>query len=68
MLVFEGGAFLVRATVGVLGALEGRLYGSREEVEGVLSWGGEKGRWSWLEAEKVVEGVRGAGKVEGEAE
>ncbi|RPA84999.1 RabGAP/TBC, partial [Ascobolus immersus RN42] len=39
VLVFEGGAFLVRATVGVVGMLEGRLYGGREEVEGGLGWG-----------------------------
>ncbi|KAL8946787.1 MAG: hypothetical protein Q9222_006865 [Ikaeria aurantiellina] len=61
VIVFDGDAAVVRAVVGVLGWLEGSLYGNREEVLGVLGWNG--GGWG---IEKDVEGfmrlVRDAGK------
>ncbi|KAL8680445.1 MAG: hypothetical protein Q9186_003343 [Xanthomendoza sp. 1 TL-2023] len=61
VMVFDGDAAVVRTVVGLLGWLEGRLYGSREEVLGVLGWRG--GGWG---VERDVEGfmklVRDVGK------
>ncbi|KAL8861099.1 MAG: hypothetical protein Q9178_002612 [Gyalolechia marmorata] len=61
VMIFDGDAAVVRSVVGVMGWLEGRLYGSREEVLGVLGWRG--GGWG---VGKDVEGfmklVRDAGK------
>ncbi|KAL8713552.1 MAG: hypothetical protein Q9220_002414 [cf. Caloplaca sp. 1 TL-2023] len=61
VIVFDGDAAVVRAVVGVMGWLEGSLYGNREEVLGVLGWNG--GGWG---VERDVEGfmrlVRDAGK------
>ncbi|KAL8731785.1 MAG: hypothetical protein Q9166_003232 [cf. Caloplaca sp. 2 TL-2023] len=61
VMVFDGDSAVVRSVVGVMGWLEGRLYGSREEVLGVLGWRG--GGWG---VERDVEGfmklVRDAGK------
>lgn len=60
-MVFDGDAAIVRTVVGVMGWLEARLFGSREEVMAVLGWRG--GGWG---IEKDVEGfmrlVRDAGK------
>ncbi|KAI4252945.1 MAG: hypothetical protein LQ352_003991 [Teloschistes flavicans] len=36
VIVFDGDAAMVRTVVGIMGWLEGRLYGNREEVLGVL--------------------------------
>ncbi|KAL8831586.1 MAG: hypothetical protein Q9170_005227 [Blastenia crenularia] len=61
VMVFDGDAAVVRTVVGVLGWLEPRLFGMREEVMAVLGWRG--GAWG---VEKDVEGfmrlVRDAGK------
>ncbi|KAI4168979.1 MAG: hypothetical protein LQ343_006010 [Gyalolechia ehrenbergii] len=61
VMVFDGDAAIVRTVVGVMGWLEARLFGSREEVMAVLGWRG--GGWG---IEKDVEGfmrlVRDAGK------
>lgn len=62
--VFEGDRALVRAAVGVLLWLEGRLYGGREEVLGLLGWAGRE-RWGVGCEEEFMRGVRAAGKVEG---
>ncbi|KAL9124189.1 MAG: hypothetical protein Q9217_006455 [Psora testacea] len=43
VVVFEGDAAIIRTTVALLGALEARLYGDREEVLGVLGWRGDIG-------------------------
>ena len=39
VLVFDGDAFFIRACVGILAALEHRLYGGKAEVCGLLGWG-----------------------------
>lgn len=62
--VFEGDRALVRAAVGLLGALEARLYGGREEVLALLGWAGREG-WRVGE-EEFVAAVRAAGKVDAE--
>lgn len=61
--VFEGDKALVRAAVGVLGKLEGKLYGDKEAILGVLGWMNE-GRWEVGTEEVFVEAVREAGKVD----
>lgn len=61
--VFEGDKALVRAAVGVLGKLEGKLYGDKEAVLGVLGWMSER-RWEVGNEEEFVEAVREAGKVD----
>lgn len=64
VVVFEGDKALIRAAVGCLGRLEGRLYGGREEVLGVLGWRNE-GVWDVGSEEGFVEeGFREAGKVD----
>lgn len=62
--VFEGDKALIRAAVAVFGRLEGKLYGSKEEVLALLGWMNEKG-WDLGSEEEFMEGVREAGKVEG---
>ena len=61
VMVFDGDAAVVRTVVGIIGWLEGRLYGTRGEVMSVLGWRG--GGWG---VERDVEGfmklVRDAGK------
>ena len=62
---FEGDRALVRALVGVLGALENRLYGSREEILRVLGWEADKEAWRSIGSEEeVMASVRAAGKME----
>ncbi|KAJ9663454.1 hypothetical protein H2201_005662 [Coniosporium apollinis] len=61
--VFEGDRALVRAVVGVLTCLEGRLYGSKEEVLEVLRVG-EGETWRVGSADEFMAGMRSAGKVE----
>ncbi|KAI9739594.1 MAG: hypothetical protein M1834_006312 [Cirrosporium novae-zelandiae] len=62
---FEGDRVLIRVAVAVLGGLEGRLYGSREEVLDLVGWRGRvewgKGKW---EPDEFMKRVRDAGKVE----
>lgn len=59
---FEGDGFLVRAAIGVLMVLESRLYGSRDEVVGMLGWGAKQ--WKLGEEEEFMKIVRAAGKEE----
>ncbi|KAK0659373.1 TBC domain-containing protein C23D3.03c [Lasiodiplodia hormozganensis] len=61
--VFEGDKSLVRAAVGVLDALEGRLYGSREEVLDLLGWSATQ-EWGIKDEDAFMRGVRNAGKVD----
>ena len=63
IFVFEGDKVLVRAAVAVLGRLERRLYGSREEILDVISWRNEK-RWDLGPEEEFITAVRDAGKVD----
>jgi hypothetical protein len=63
IFVFEGDKVLVRAAVAVLGRLERRLYGSREEILDVISWRNEK-RWDLGPEEDFITAVREAGKVD----
>ncbi|KAL8697720.1 MAG: hypothetical protein Q9201_006971 [Fulgogasparrea decipioides] len=61
VVVFDGDAAMVRTAVGIMGWLEGRLYGSREEVLGVLGWRG--GHWGiGRDVEGFMQLVRDAGK------
>ncbi|KAK4992674.1 hypothetical protein LTR50_001009 [Elasticomyces elasticus] len=60
--VFEGDKVLVRAAVGLLARLEGRLYGDRDEVFGVLGWAAQS-RLAAGDEEELVKAVREAGKV-----
>ena len=63
IFVFEGDKALVRAAVAVLGKLEGRLYGSRDEILDIISWRNEKG-WDVGTEEEFIKAVRDAGKVD----
>lgn len=63
IFVFEGDRVLVRAAVAVLGQLERRLYGTREEILDVLSWRNE-GYWDLGLEEDFIKAVREAGKVD----
>lgn len=67
VFVFEGDKALIRTAVAVLGKLESRLYGSRDEVLDVISWRAEA-RWSVGDEEDFMRAVRDAGKMEGKAE
>lgn len=61
VMVFDGDAAVMRTVVGVMGWLEGRLYGSREEVLRVVGWGG--GGWGvGKDVEGFMKMVRDAGK------
>ncbi|KAI4161816.1 MAG: hypothetical protein LQ342_004507 [Letrouitia transgressa] len=65
VMVFDGDAMAVRTAVGILGMLEGRLYGGREEVLGLLGWNGGKGKGEWgigADVEGFMKVVRAAGK------
>ncbi|KAF8472799.1 hypothetical protein BDZ91DRAFT_450367 [Kalaharituber pfeilii] len=64
--VFEGDAFLVRTAIGVLTALETKLYGSKEEVIEVLGWKAEP--WKLGKEDDFMATVRSAGKEEKEVE
>lgn len=63
IFVFEGDKALVRVAVGILGKLEGKLYGSREEILDVIGWCSE-GMFDIGSEEEFVKGIRDAGKVE----
>ncbi|KAH0556615.1 hypothetical protein GP486_005552 [Trichoglossum hirsutum] len=65
--VFEGDAFLVRTAVGVLGRLEAKLYGGREEVLRLLGWGSQEqiSCWDVGGEDEFMLRVREAGKQEG---
>ena len=61
--VFEGDKALIRAAVAVLGRLESKLYGSKEEVLNLLSWRNDK-TWDLGTEEEFIKAVRDAGKVD----
>ena len=61
VMVFDGDAAVIRTAVAVLGALEGKLYGSKEEVLGVLSWRGNIGQ-ALGDEEAFITRVRKVGK------
>ncbi|KAI9832403.1 MAG: hypothetical protein M1819_004391 [Sarea resinae] len=65
--VFEGDSFLMRTAVGILGKLEGRLYGSREEVLAVLGWD-NKETFDLGSEDEFLTWVRSAGKEERKGE
>ncbi|KAI9782484.1 MAG: hypothetical protein M1839_004970 [Geoglossum umbratile] len=62
--VFEGDAFLVRTAVGVLGRLEARLYGGKEDVLKLLGWGVGRECWDVGAEDEFLLKVREAGKQE----
>ena len=63
VMVFDGDAAVIRTAVAVLGRLEARLYGSREEVLGVLGWrGGVGGTEGVGDEDAFMEVVRGVGR------
>lgn len=66
VMVFDGDGVIIRTAAAVLGALEGKLYGSREEVLGVLGWRGgvDSGAWEINNEEGFMTKVRAAGKEE----
>ena len=66
VMVFDGDGVIIRTAVAVLGALEMKLYGGREEVLGVLGWRGGTGLGAWdVGGEDVfMVMVRNAGKEE----
>lgn len=61
--VFEGDKALVRAAVGTLDALEGRLYGEKQEVLELLGWR-MSDSWAIADEDAFMRGVRNAGKVD----
>ncbi|KAK8218412.1 hypothetical protein IWZ00DRAFT_433389 [Phyllosticta capitalensis] len=61
--VFEGDKALVRAAVGVLDALESRLYGEKQEVLELLGWRAPD-CWDVADEDAFMRGVRNAGKVD----
>ncbi|KAF3315477.1 hypothetical protein TWF173_003396 [Orbilia oligospora] len=67
---FEGDAFLIRSAVAVLGVLESKLYGSKEEIIALLGWEGKgcsnRSDWRLGKEDEFMAKVRSAGKVENE--
>ena len=61
---FEGDRTLIRTAIAVLAALEGRLYGTREEVLDLLGWGGVRAELDLGDEETFMARVREAGKME----
>ena len=72
VMVFDGDGVIVRTAVAIFGALEGRLYGDKEEVLDVLGWRGggggggseKKSKWDVGGEEDFMFRVRSAGKEE----
>ncbi|KAK4695850.1 hypothetical protein P7C71_g1973, partial [Lecanoromycetidae sp. Uapishka_2] len=66
VMVFDGDGVIIRTAVAILGALEGKLYGGKEEVLGVLGWRGgiSSGAWEVGNEDDFMTRVRGAGKEE----
>ena len=66
VMVFDGDGVIIRTAVAVLGALEGKLYGGKEEVLRVLGWKGgtDQGAWDVGGEETFMMLVRNAGKEE----
>ncbi|KAK4546133.1 hypothetical protein LTR36_002270 [Oleoguttula mirabilis] len=67
IFVFEGDKALVRAAVAVLGRLESKLYGSKEEILDLVSWSNKKA-WDVGTEDGFIRAVREAGKVDGRGE
>ena len=59
VMVFDGDAVIIRTAVAVLGALEGSLYGDRQEVLNKLGW---RGNWHVGGEDEFMARVRSAGK------
>lgn len=57
VFVFEGDTTCIRTAVAILGKLESKLYGTREEVLDVL-----RGRWDVGNEDDFMLAVRSAGK------
>lgn len=62
IMMFDGDGAVVRAAAAGLGRLEGKLYGTREEVLSVLGWGGRGWAGCGAGAEEFIRGLRGVGK------
>lgn len=65
--VFEGDKSLIRSAVAVLGRLESKLYGSKDEILDLISWRNEK-QWPVGSEDEFIKAVRDAGKVDGRGE
>lgn len=66
IMMLDGDAALVRTAAAGLGALEGKLYGNREEVSSVVGWGGTG--WAGCGGpgvEEFIQRLRSVGKEEG---
>lgn len=63
IMVFDGDSMVIRTAVGVLTALEGKLYGSKEEALGVLGWRLEETEWDVGNEDDFIKYVRAAGKA-----
>jgi len=59
---FEGDSFLVRTAIGILMALESKLYGDRNEVLRILGW--NTNTWPLGKDDEFMNIVRSAGKEE----
>ena len=64
VMVFDGDGVIIRTAVALLGALEGSLYGSRQEVMDKLGWRGNiaSGAWRVGGPDGFMANVRRAGK------
>ncbi|EME39561.1 hypothetical protein DOTSEDRAFT_75278 [Dothistroma septosporum NZE10] len=67
VFVFEGDRALIRAAVAVLGTLESKLYGSRQEILKHIGWCNEN-RWDIGTEDEFINAMREAGKVDGKPE
>lgn len=65
VMVFDGDSMVIRTAVGVLTALEGRLYGSKKEVLDILGRGRGEREWEVGDEEDFIRCVRAAGKAQG---
>ena len=66
-MVFDGDAVIIRTAVALLGAMEGSLYGSRQEVLSRIGWkegGTGPSVWRIGDADEFMAKVRSAGKEE----
>lgn len=64
VMVFDGDGVIIRTAVALLGALEGSLYGDRQDVLDKLGWRGGTGQGTWRLGgeEDFMAKVRSAGK------
>lgn len=65
VMVFEGDGLVIRAVVGVLEGLEGSLYGGRDQIMGMMGWGGRLGAGvgkGGPAVESLMTRIRGVGK------